>query len=128
MLWVGCATLPRARMVRHCFSDVKDHAASGRRLIIKLKKRTGTLTMRLALPFACPVPLGLPVDLAGVDWLGGSGPYYFSDYDPQRTLTLERNRYYRGSRPHKVDRVVIWNANDQETNIRAVAEGRAEVL
>jgi peptide/nickel transport system substrate-binding protein len=110
------------------FSDVEDVLSSGRRLIIKLKKRTGTLAMRLALPFACPVPLGLPKDPAGVDSMVGSGPYYFSDYDPGRRLTFERNPYYRGSRPRMVDRVVLRNAGDLDTNIRAVAEARAEVL
>ena len=110
------------------FSDVKRVSASGRRLLIELKRPSGSLLTRLALPYACPVPLGFPVDPAGVRLMAGSGPYYVADYEPGRLLVLERNRYYLGTRPRLMGRVVVTIGGDIESNADAVADGRAEVL
>jgi peptide/nickel transport system substrate-binding protein len=35
------------------------------------------------------------------------GPYYVSEYTPGERLVLERNRFYRGQRPHHVDRIEV---------------------
>src|SRR5262249_14995616 len=43
-------------------------------------------------------------------------------------IVLERNRYYRGSRPHHVDEVVVSIAGDIDADIKAVEDGRADVL
>src|SRR5262249_6547723 len=111
------------------FSDVKRVAANGRRLRIQLYERAADLPTRLALGYACPVPLGFPDDPAGVLPLtAGSGPFYLSGYQPGRLVVLERNRYYRGARPHKVDRIGITIGGDVQSNINAVAEGQADVL
>jgi peptide/nickel transport system substrate-binding protein len=110
------------------FSDVRRVSASGRRLRIELTRRSGNLPTRLALPYACPLPLGWKIDPAGVPLMVGSGPYYVARYEPGRLAVLERNPHYRGSRPHRVDRIVLTIGGDLDTNIRAVAEGRADVL
>jgi ABC-type transport system substrate-binding protein len=107
---------------------VKRVAAHGRRLRIELRKRSGDLLTRLALAYACPVPIGFPVDPAGVALLVGSGPYYVARYETSRLIVLERNRYYRGSRPHRVDRVMITIGGDFDANIKAVEEGRADLV
>jgi peptide/nickel transport system substrate-binding protein len=110
------------------FSDVENVDASRRRLVIKLRKPSGDLPMRLALQYACPVPLNFPVDPAGVELTDGSGPYYIAGKEPGKQLVLERNRYYRGTRPRVVDRVVITFSGDLASNIAEVAEGRADIL
>jgi peptide/nickel transport system substrate-binding protein len=111
------------------FSDVRRVSARGLALRIELTKPSGDLTTRLALPFACPVPLGFPVDPAGVDLTGvGSGPYYIDRYVPDSVIVLKRNRYYRGSRPHHVDRVIVRIGGDIDDDIKAVEDGRADVL
>lgn len=110
------------------FSDVKRVSASGRRLRIELRRPSGSLPIRLALPYACPVPLGFPVDAAGVPLVVGSGPYDITHYETGKLLVLERNGYYRGSRPHRLGRVILTIGGDVDANIRAVAQGRAEVL
>jgi peptide/nickel transport system substrate-binding protein len=109
------------------FSDVKGVSAHGRRLRVQLRKRSGDLLTRLALAYACPVPLGFPVDPAGVPLLVGSGPYYIARYEIGRLIVVERNRYYRGSRPHRVDRITITIGGDWNTNIKAVEEGQADL-
>lgn len=109
------------------FSDVKDHWARGRQLQIELRRPSGDLSMRLALVYACPVPLGFPVDPAGEPLRVGSGPYYIRG-DPNSLLVFERNRYYRGDRPHRIDRMEITVDGDLEADVLAVEEGRADVL
>jgi peptide/nickel transport system substrate-binding protein/oligopeptide transport system substrate-binding protein len=64
------------------------------------------LVSRLAMPFFCPIPTGTP--LKEIDHPPGSGPYYIGSRVPNRQLVLERNRFYRGARPAKVDRIV-WS-------------------
>jgi ABC-type oligopeptide transport system substrate-binding subunit len=110
------------------FSDVRRVSASGLRLRIVLAKRSGDLTTRLALAPACPVPLGFPVDPAGVNLMVGSGPYYIARFVSGSVLTLKRNRYYRGARPHHVDAVLARLGGDIDDNIKAVEDGRADVL
>jgi peptide/nickel transport system substrate-binding protein len=58
----------------------------------------------------------------------GSGPYYIARHDPDRSLALARNPYYRGSRPHRVDRIVMTFGGDLDDDIRHVAQGDADVL
>jgi ABC-type transport system substrate-binding protein len=110
------------------FSDVERVSANGLRLRIQLSKPSGDLTTRLALRYACPVPLGFPIDPAGVDLTVGSGPYYVSRYVPHSLIVLSRNRYYRGRRPHHVDQVVVTTSGDLDSNIKTVEDGRADVL
>src|SRR5262249_55507864 len=110
------------------FSDVRRVSARRRTLRRQLPEPSGDLTTRLALPFACPVPIGFPADPAGVTLTVGSGPYYIARYVPDSLIVLERNRYYRGSRPHHVDEVVVSIAGDIDADIKAVEDGRADVL
>jgi peptide/nickel transport system substrate-binding protein len=109
------------------YSDVSRASASGQRLRIDLRRASGDLPARLALPYACPVPLGFPVTPAGVSLTVGSGPYYVTRPAPNR-LELQRNPYYRGTLPHRVDRIVATFGGQLEDSIRAVAQGRADVL
>jgi len=110
------------------FSDVKRVSANGLRLRIELSRPSGDLPERLALRYGCPVPVGLPVDPAGVDLTVGSGPYYVARFVPDSVVVLGRNRFYRGARPHHVDRVVVTMGGDVDGDIKAVEDGRADVL
>lgn len=110
------------------FADVRRASARGRQLRIELRRPSASLTTRVALPYACPVPLGLPVDPAGVQLRVGSGPYYVARFETERVLVLARNPYYRGSRPRRIDRAVLTIGGDVEKNIRAIEEGRADLL
>ena len=109
------------------FSDVRRMTATGRRLRIELRKPRGDLALRLALPWSCPVPLGFPTDPAGVPLMVGTGPYYVTRNEGN-LVVVERNRYYRGSRPRRIDRLVLTISAGIASNISAVAEGRADFL
>jgi peptide/nickel transport system substrate-binding protein len=109
------------------FSDVRRVSARGDRLRIVLRQPAGDLPTRLALPFACPVPLGFPIDPTGVPLMVGSGPYYLSR-PASNELVYERNRYYRGNLPRRADKIVINFGGNLDDNIRAIENGQADVL
>jgi peptide/nickel transport system substrate-binding protein len=109
------------------YADVIRARASGQRLRIDLRRPSGDLPARLALPYACPVPVDFPVGPAGFPLLVGSGPYYVSRPAPNR-LVLQRNPYYRGTLPHRADRIVATFGGQLDDSVRAVAQGRADVL
>jgi ABC-type oligopeptide transport system substrate-binding subunit len=76
------------------------------RLRITLTKRAPDFLARLAMPFFCPIPARLPINPDGISApVVGSGPYYVEAWEPKRSLVLRRNPFYRGPRPHKVERV-----------------------
>jgi peptide/nickel transport system substrate-binding protein len=78
-------------------------------LTIRLRKPAGKFLGSLASGAGrfCVVPEDLPVDPEGVKApLASAGPYFVSEYVPGLRVTLDRNRYYRGTRPHHVDRFV----------------------
>jgi peptide/nickel transport system substrate-binding protein len=110
------------------FSDIRRVSARGLKLRIELTKPSGDLLTRLALPYACPVPLDFPVDPAGVTLTVGSGPYYIASYVPDSVIVLKRNPHYKGSRPHYVDRVVVTIGGDIDADIKAVEDGQEDVL
>jgi peptide/nickel transport system substrate-binding protein len=77
--------------------------ARGYRLVIRLEQPRGDFPARTSMPFFCAVPPNLPADPEGRGAFPGSGPYYVSEYRPGQRVTIRRNRFYRGKRPHHVD-------------------------
>jgi peptide/nickel transport system substrate-binding protein len=76
------------------------------KLRITLTKRAPDLLSRLAMPFFCPVATNMPINPDGVGApVLGSGPYYIAKWEPKRTISLLRNRFYKGPRPHNVNAI-----------------------
>ena len=91
--------------------------ATGATITFRLTRRDGAFLLKLA--GICAVPLGLPVDPEGVGApLPSAGPYYASQYVRGRSIVLERNRFYRGQRPHHVARFEV----DLQTNVEEVID------
>jgi ABC-type oligopeptide transport system substrate-binding subunit len=101
--------------------------ARGYRLVIRLTQPLGDFPARTSMPFFCAVPPNLPADPEGRGAFPGSGPYYVSEYRPGQRVTLRRNRYYRGKRPHHVDgfSADLTVSSPQEVLDR-VEDGRAD--
>jgi ABC-type transport system substrate-binding protein len=78
--------------------------ARGNRLVIRFTRPIADFPARTTMPFFCAVPPGLPADPEGVGAHPGAGPYYVADYRAGQRVILQRNRFYRGRRPHHVDR------------------------
>ena len=101
--------------------------ARGYRLTIRLERPVGDLAARTSMPFFCAVPPNLPADPEGRGAFPGSGPYSVSEYRPGQRVTLIRNRYYRGTRPHNVDgfSVDLTGASPADVLDR-IEDGRAD--
>jgi ABC-type oligopeptide transport system substrate-binding subunit len=75
------------------------------KLRISLTKRAPDLLSRLAMPFFAPIPTNMPINPDGVGApLVTSGPYYIAQWEPKRSIVLQRNRFYKGPRPHNINR------------------------
>lgn len=96
-------------------------ARSGR-LTIKLVKPDGAFPSLVA--SLCVVPETMPVDAEGAKApAAAAGPYYISDYVPNDRLVLDGNRFYRGPRPHHVDRFVVEFGGDGPSTLARVERG-----
>jgi ABC-type oligopeptide transport system substrate-binding subunit len=101
--------------------------ARGYRLVIRLEQPLGDLPARTSMPFFCAVPPNLPADPEGRGAFPGSGPYYVSEYRPGQRVTLRRNRYYRGKRPHHVDGFSAdLTASSPQDVLDRIEDGRAD--
>jgi peptide/nickel transport system substrate-binding protein len=108
--------------------DVVAFRAVGRwSLHLRTKRRAPDLLSRLAMPFFMAIPEGLPTDPEGVDApLPSAGPYFFREWAKNRRIVLERNRHYRGPRPHRVDRILVDIGLPLETIKWNIDQGRID--
>jgi peptide/nickel transport system substrate-binding protein len=88
-------------------SSIAGVTASGDRLIVRFTRPVPDFAARMTQLFFCAVPPGLPADPEGVGAFPAAGPYFVSEYRPGRRIMLQRNPFYRGVRPHHVDRFVV---------------------
>jgi len=72
------------------------------------------------MPFFCAIPTNLPHDPNGVTTPPSAGPYYISDREANKTITIKKNPNYKGKRPHNVNQInyVVGNSLDA-TYLRA---------
>jgi oligopeptide transport system substrate-binding protein len=77
-------------------------------LQIRLTRRAPDLLARLAMPFFQPIQTNLPIVPDGVNApVHSAGPYYIARWDRNRQVVVQRNRFYRGPRPHNVNSIVV---------------------
>ena len=101
-------------------------AVHGNRLTIRLVAPAPDLVTRLAMPFFCAVPIGTPLDPEGLRTIPSAGPYYVASYTPGQGVVLKRNPNYRGSRPHRLDRIELTvNVSPKRTDAEIQA-GRVD--
>jgi len=104
------------------FQDIRDYSAKGRTLTLRLSKRVPQLPALTT--GLCAVPPSLPADPEGAKApLPSAAPYYVAEYRPGERLVLERNRFYRGERPHRVDRITADLAAGVGAAVDQVASG-----
>jgi oligopeptide transport system substrate-binding protein len=94
-------------------------------LTIRLTKPLGDFEARAAV--LCVVPQSLPADPEGAKPpIPAAGPYYVSEYRAGEHIALERNPFYRGMRPHHVDRIDIDLSADSATDLDRVDRGELD--
>ena len=109
-------------------ATVRGVRALGNKLIIQLTAPAPDLPARMTLASFCAVPPNLPADPEGARApLPAAGPYYISQYVSGRKLELRQNRFYRGHRPHHVDRFSAIFVDTAHTALQLVARGQADL-
>jgi ABC-type transport system substrate-binding protein len=86
-------------------SPVAGAKVRGSHLIITLQKASPDFLARMAMPFFCAIPTNLPHDANGVLTPPSAGPYYISARVPNKSITVKRNPFYKGKRPHNVTQI-----------------------
>ena len=102
--------------------------ASGQTLAITLTKPAPDLLTRVAMPFFQAVPKGVAqsVDQSGVNTIKSCGPYYVADRVPGKSITLNRNPFYGGSRPHNLTQITYQVGNSPATIQQNVETGASD--
>ena len=100
--------------------------ASGNKLTIKLTKPFPSLVSALAMNWFTATDPATPYSEQDVNTVVGSGPYYIASREVGRTLVLDRNRNYKGSRPANPDRIVVTVGGESNQSILQVKAGQAD--
>jgi YVTN family beta-propeller protein len=106
--------------------DIAGVTASGRRLTIRLTRPSTSLLARLALPFFCAVPIGTPIEPAGLRKVPSGGPYYVAVHAPGDEIVLRRNPDYPGFRPRWPDEIRITVSAGQAASVERVEGGEVD--
>lgn len=90
-------------------SSISGVKAAGNVLSVTLTKPAPDFLARLSMPFfqAIDTNLAKTIDPNGVQTYSSCGPYYFSSYTPNRSITLKRNPNYKGPRAANVDTIQV---------------------
>jgi peptide/nickel transport system substrate-binding protein len=108
-------------------TSVAGVVARGNRLVIRFVRPVPDFPAQTTMAFFCAVPPTLPADPEGVGAFPGAGPYYVAEYRPGQRVVIERNRFYRGKRPHHVDRFVVdLTASSSQEVLGRIERGAAD--
>jgi peptide/nickel transport system substrate-binding protein len=100
--------------------------ARGHKLVVRLTAPQPDFLARLTLPIFCAVPSGTPVDPKGLGVIASAGPYYITSYVPNQSVVLTRNPNYRGSRPHRLERIELTVGVSSQQAVADIERGKAD--
>jgi peptide/nickel transport system substrate-binding protein len=106
--------------------DIADIRASGATLRIRLTRPLADILARVAMPFFCAVPVDYPIDPRLTKAPASAGPYYIAERIPRRTISLKRNPYYRGPRPHHLDEIDFTANTNSQASYLQIKAGQAD--
>jgi ABC-type oligopeptide transport system substrate-binding subunit len=94
-------------MINGKAASISGVKAVGNKLTIALDKASPDLLARLAMPFFSAInpQLAASLDPNGVNAPAGCGPYYIAARTINKSITIKRNPYYKGTRPHNVNEI-----------------------
>jgi peptide/nickel transport system substrate-binding protein len=103
---------------------------SGNRLIVRLTKADPTFLAKISMPFfqaaSTSLPRGREVINVDGNQLPSAGPYYVSHREPNRVIIVQRNRFYRGTRPRNPDTMNFRVGVNLEAGYREVVAGQVD--
>jgi ABC-type transport system substrate-binding protein len=105
--------------------------ARGNKLVVRLTKPDPTFLAKASMPFfqATPTTLSKTQKVINVNDrndLPSAGPYYVASRVPNRSLTLKRNPFYKGSRPHNLAQINVRVQVAIEAAYREVRASQAD--
>jgi len=108
--------------------SVSGVTAKGNKLTIKLLHAAPDLLARLAMPFfqAIDSKTAATIDPQGVNAYASCGPYYISSRTQNRSITLKRNTFYKGTRPHNAAGVQVNIGNSLDVIYQDVVKGTTD--
>ena len=107
-------------------SPVSGVKVKGNHLIFTLTHAAPDFLARTAMPFFCAVPTNLTHDPNGVLAPASAGPYYISDRVPNKSITIKKNPYYKGKRPHNVSEINYVIGNSLDATYLRVQQGATD--
>ena len=107
-------------------SPVSGVKVEGSHLVITLTKAAPDFLHRMAMPFFAAVPTNLPRNPNGVLAPPSAGPYYVADRTPNKSITVKKNPYYKGRRPHNLNQINIIVGNSQAATYLRVQQGASD--
>ena len=113
-------------IVRLLKSPVSGVKVKGSHLIITLTQNAPDFVARMAMPFFCAVPANLAHDPNGVLAPPSAGPYYISEHTPNKSITIKRNPYYKGKRPHNLTQINYVIGNSQAATYLRAQQGATD--
>lgn len=100
--------------------------AKGQTLTIKLVNADPTFVSQASMPFFAAVKPNMPINPKGENKYPSAGPYTIESRDPAKSLSLVRNRFYKGNRPANPDRIVVTVNTDQNQSLLQVRNGEVD--
>jgi len=107
-------------------SPVSGVKVKGTHLIFNLTQAAPDFLARMAMPFFCAIPTNLAHDPNGVLTPPMAGPYYITSRVPNKSITLKRNPFYKGKRPHNVTQISYNIGNSLDATYLRVQQGATD--
>ncbi|HUQ23336.1 MAG TPA: ABC transporter substrate-binding protein [Gaiellaceae bacterium] len=107
-------------------SSVTGVVAKGQTLTIRLLRANPTFLAEVAMPFFAAVKPSMPIDPKGISVYPSAGPYHIASRTPGSQVVLERNRFYKGTRPANADRIVISTNTDLNQSLLQVRAAQVD--
>ena len=107
-------------------SPVSGVKVKGSHIIFTLTHPAPDFLARMAMPFFCAVPTNLAHDPNGVLAPPSAGPYYIANRVPNKSITIKRNPYYKGKRPHNVSQIVYNVGNSLAATYLRAQQGATD--
>ena len=107
-------------------SPVSGVKVKGSHIVFTLTHAAPDFLARMAMPFFCAVPTNLAHDPNGVLAPPSAGPYYIANRVPNKSITIKKNPYYKGKRPHNVSQIVYNVGNSLAATYLRTQQGATD--
>lgn len=98
----------------------------GSHLLVTLTHAAPDFLSRIAMPFFNAIPTNLEHEPNGVLAPPSAGPYYVASREPNKSIVLKRNPYYKGNRPANANQIVYTIGNSLEAIRLRVEQGSSD--